>query len=198
MTCAVLCGAMCAMAGRQVGGCTAELSGTKGYYQRYRICPHHLQLLSQIVDGRVCRFCQQCGGSQRQGTGCMPACPLACLLACLPWEWRQGVVGVRALGPWGTACTLEQGQGLPPQARGYPHRVLDLAGFAAGWLRLGRHCGWLGLRVQGGQPDHSVPALPRCTMLCRAVLFCSVPCCAQASSMISTSLTATAAAAAGS
>ncbi|KAG2454570.1 hypothetical protein HYH02_000415 [Chlamydomonas schloesseri] len=45
----------------QVEGCGHDLSSEKGYYQRYRICEPHVKLLTVEVEGRACRFCQQCG-----------------------------------------------------------------------------------------------------------------------------------------
>eukprot|EP00198_Chlamydomonas_reinhardtii_P010649 XP_001699986.1 squamosa promoter binding protein [Chlamydomonas reinhardtii] len=45
----------------QVEGCGHDLTGEKGYYQRYRICEPHVKLLTVEVEGRACRFCQQCG-----------------------------------------------------------------------------------------------------------------------------------------
>ncbi|KAG2490036.1 hypothetical protein HYH03_011501 [Edaphochlamys debaryana] len=45
----------------QVEGCGHDLANEKGYYQRYRVCEPHLKLLSISVDGKQCRFCQQCG-----------------------------------------------------------------------------------------------------------------------------------------
>ena len=45
-------------------GCGHDLTTEKSYYQRYRVCEPHLKLLSLMVDGKPCRFCQvsaQCG-----------------------------------------------------------------------------------------------------------------------------------------
>ncbi|KAG2444790.1 hypothetical protein HXX76_001533 [Chlamydomonas incerta] len=44
----------------QVGGCTADLSQAKKYFQRYRICERHLKAPSLKMDGRAVRFCDQC------------------------------------------------------------------------------------------------------------------------------------------
>eukprot|EP00887_Chlorella_sp_A99_P007360 scaffold2.g7360.t1 len=44
-----------------VPGCGVELVDSKTYYRRYRICVEHCNLPSMIVDGKRCRFCQQCG-----------------------------------------------------------------------------------------------------------------------------------------
>ena len=54
---AVLTGQTC----RQVSGCGADLSTSKVYYQRYRICEEHLKLSSLLKDNIPQRFCQQCG-----------------------------------------------------------------------------------------------------------------------------------------
>ncbi|EFJ41724.1 hypothetical protein VOLCADRAFT_107563 [Volvox carteri f. nagariensis] len=48
----------------QVEGCGHDLSLEKGYYQRYRVCEPHMKLLSLVVNGKACRFCQQCGRFQ--------------------------------------------------------------------------------------------------------------------------------------
>ncbi|GIL86845.1 hypothetical protein Vretimale_15599 [Volvox reticuliferus] len=48
----------------QVEGCGHDLSVEKGYYQRYRVCEPHMKLLSLVVNGKACRFCQQCGRFQ--------------------------------------------------------------------------------------------------------------------------------------
>ncbi|GIL81719.1 hypothetical protein Vretimale_1355 [Volvox reticuliferus] len=48
----------------QVEGCGHDLSMEKGYYQRYRVCEPHMKLLSLVVNGKACRFCQQCGRFQ--------------------------------------------------------------------------------------------------------------------------------------
>jgi hypothetical protein len=32
--------------------------------QRYKICPHHLELPCLVVEGQTIRFCQQCGRFQ--------------------------------------------------------------------------------------------------------------------------------------
>ncbi|PNH12158.1 Squamosa promoter-binding-like protein 3, partial [Tetrabaena socialis] len=45
----------------QVEGCGHDLSNEKGYYQRYRVCEPHLKMLVIAVEGKDCRFCQQCG-----------------------------------------------------------------------------------------------------------------------------------------
>ncbi|EFJ50415.1 hypothetical protein VOLCADRAFT_80184 [Volvox carteri f. nagariensis] len=45
----------------QVPGCGKDLSGLKEYHQRYRICDVHIKLQQVMKDGRLQRFCQQCG-----------------------------------------------------------------------------------------------------------------------------------------
>eukprot|EP00879_Flechtneria_rotunda_P009711 GHRR01010160.1.p1 GENE.GHRR01010160.1~~GHRR01010160.1.p1 ORF type:complete len:714 (+),score=337.22 GHRR01010160.1:258-2144(+) len=45
----------------QVPGCARDLSGLKEYHQRYRICDVHIKLPQVMKDGRLQRFCQQCG-----------------------------------------------------------------------------------------------------------------------------------------
>ncbi|KAF6254109.1 hypothetical protein COO60DRAFT_1703503 [Scenedesmus sp. NREL 46B-D3] len=45
----------------QVPGCGRDLQGLKEYHQRYRICDVHIKLPQVMKDGRLQRFCQQCG-----------------------------------------------------------------------------------------------------------------------------------------
>ncbi|KXZ54384.1 hypothetical protein GPECTOR_5g462 [Gonium pectorale] len=45
----------------QVPGCGKDLSHLKEYHQRYRICDVHIKLQQVMKDGRLQRFCQQCG-----------------------------------------------------------------------------------------------------------------------------------------
>ncbi|GLC42081.1 hypothetical protein PLESTB_001066100 [Pleodorina starrii] len=45
----------------QVPGCGKDLSNLKEYHQRYRICDVHIKLQQVMKDGRLQRFCQQCG-----------------------------------------------------------------------------------------------------------------------------------------
>lgn len=45
----------------QVPGCGKLLDGLKDYHQRYRICEVHIKLPQVMKDGRLQRFCQQCG-----------------------------------------------------------------------------------------------------------------------------------------
>ncbi|WIA40659.1 hypothetical protein OEZ86_004365 [Tetradesmus obliquus] len=45
----------------QVPGCGRDLAGLKEYHQRYRICDVHIKLPQVMKDGRLQRFCQQCG-----------------------------------------------------------------------------------------------------------------------------------------
>ncbi|GIL66303.1 hypothetical protein Vafri_19898 [Volvox africanus] len=45
----------------QVPGCGKDLSHLKEYHQRYRICDVHIKLQQVLKDGRLQRFCQQCG-----------------------------------------------------------------------------------------------------------------------------------------
>lgn len=49
----------------QVKNCLRSLGDEKMYYRRYRVCKHHLNMLSIVVDGEVSRFCQQCGRFHR-------------------------------------------------------------------------------------------------------------------------------------
>ncbi|KAG2483085.1 hypothetical protein HYH03_018025 [Edaphochlamys debaryana] len=44
-----------------VQGCNRSLLGLRDYYQRYKICEHHLKVSSVLKDGVPHRFCQQCG-----------------------------------------------------------------------------------------------------------------------------------------
>ncbi|GLI70461.1 hypothetical protein VaNZ11_015371 [Volvox africanus] len=44
-----------------VQGCHRSLQGLRDYYQRYKICEHHLKVSSVLKDGVPHRFCQQCG-----------------------------------------------------------------------------------------------------------------------------------------
>ncbi|GFR44462.1 hypothetical protein Agub_g5723, partial [Astrephomene gubernaculifera] len=44
-----------------VKGCHADLSRSKAYYRRFRICEAHMKSMSLSIEGRSCRFCQQCG-----------------------------------------------------------------------------------------------------------------------------------------
>ena len=45
----------------QVPGCGKDLTNLKEYHQRYRICDVHIKLQQVLKDGRLQRFCQQCG-----------------------------------------------------------------------------------------------------------------------------------------
>ncbi|KAG2485925.1 hypothetical protein HYH03_015369 [Edaphochlamys debaryana] len=45
----------------QVPGCGKDLTNLKEYHQRYRICDVHIKLQQVMKDGRLQRFCQQCG-----------------------------------------------------------------------------------------------------------------------------------------
>ena len=45
----------------QVVGCNKDIRGEKEYYQRYRICEAHLKMGTLKKEGRLQRFCQQCG-----------------------------------------------------------------------------------------------------------------------------------------
>lgn len=45
----------------QVQGCERLLRDEKAYYQRFLVCEEHMRCLSIEVDGRLSRFCQQCG-----------------------------------------------------------------------------------------------------------------------------------------
>lgn len=45
----------------QVAGCGRSLSELKDYHQRYRICDVHIKLPQVVKEGRLQRFCQQCG-----------------------------------------------------------------------------------------------------------------------------------------
>lgn len=45
----------------QVPGCGKDLTELKDYHQRYRICDVHIKLPQIMKDGRLQRFCQQCG-----------------------------------------------------------------------------------------------------------------------------------------
>ncbi|XP_002962307.2 squamosa promoter-binding-like protein 14 [Selaginella moellendorffii] len=44
----------------QVDGCGADLSGSKGYHRRHRVCELHSKAPKSIVKGQEQRFCQQC------------------------------------------------------------------------------------------------------------------------------------------
>ncbi|CAD7696012.1 unnamed protein product [Ostreobium quekettii] len=45
----------------QVSGCGMDLENLKEYHQRYRICDIHIKLPRVMKNGRLQRFCQQCG-----------------------------------------------------------------------------------------------------------------------------------------
>ncbi|KAF5829409.1 SBP domain-containing protein, partial [Dunaliella salina] len=45
----------------QVAGCGRDLTSHKEYHHRYRICEVHIKLPQVLKDGRLQRFCQQCG-----------------------------------------------------------------------------------------------------------------------------------------
>lgn len=60
----------------QIQGCGEDLTGSKPYFQRYRVCPKHLKASTVLRNGTEQRFCQQCGrfhpvgdfdGSKRYG-----------------------------------------------------------------------------------------------------------------------------------
>ncbi|KAG1672795.1 hypothetical protein FOA52_002783 [Chlamydomonas sp. UWO 241] len=61
----VLCGKpACSESDRmvcQVAGCGKDLSALKDYHQRYHVCEKHIKLPAIVKDGRLQRFCQQCG-----------------------------------------------------------------------------------------------------------------------------------------
>eukprot|EP00198_Chlamydomonas_reinhardtii_P012387 XP_001701724.1 predicted protein [Chlamydomonas reinhardtii] len=42
-------------------GCHADLTTSKAYYRRFRICEAHMKSMSLSIEGRSCRFCQQWG-----------------------------------------------------------------------------------------------------------------------------------------
>ncbi|XP_010530548.1 PREDICTED: squamosa promoter-binding-like protein 11 [Tarenaya hassleriana] len=44
----------------QVEGCDMDLSSSKGYHRKHRVCESHSKYPKVIVDGLECRFCQQC------------------------------------------------------------------------------------------------------------------------------------------
>uniref|UniRef100_A0A061SGI3 Squamosa promoter binding protein n=1 Tax=Tetraselmis sp. GSL018 TaxID=582737 RepID=A0A061SGI3_9CHLO len=44
----------------QVPGCSQSLSGQKPYYVRNKICAYHYSANLTVVNGTMCRFCQQC------------------------------------------------------------------------------------------------------------------------------------------
>ncbi|XP_074586019.1 squamosa promoter-binding-like protein 12 [Curcuma longa] len=44
----------------QVDGCNANLSGCKDYHRKHRVCGSHSKAPKVIIDGQICRFCQQC------------------------------------------------------------------------------------------------------------------------------------------
>ncbi|EFJ44308.1 hypothetical protein VOLCADRAFT_64981, partial [Volvox carteri f. nagariensis] len=44
-----------------VKDCSVDLSSCKAYYRRFRICERHLKTLSLCIEGKLSRFCQQCG-----------------------------------------------------------------------------------------------------------------------------------------
>ncbi|KAG2502224.1 hypothetical protein HYH03_000710 [Edaphochlamys debaryana] len=48
----------------RVEGCKRDMASEKGYYKRYGVCEPHLRSLELLVDGRLQRFCQQCGKFQ--------------------------------------------------------------------------------------------------------------------------------------
>ncbi|GLI61791.1 hypothetical protein VaNZ11_004291 [Volvox africanus] len=48
----------------KVEGCQRLMSEEGMYYRRYSVCKAHLRSLQLLVDGRIQRFCQQCGKFQ--------------------------------------------------------------------------------------------------------------------------------------
>lgn len=48
----------------QVPGCCKDLTGSRGYHQRYKICDEHFRVPSMELNGQTVRFCQQCGKFQ--------------------------------------------------------------------------------------------------------------------------------------
>jgi hypothetical protein len=44
----------------QIPGCGKDLSGSKRYYLRYRLCMEHLNMSCLIINGVPSRFCQKC------------------------------------------------------------------------------------------------------------------------------------------
>lgn len=48
----------------QVEGCKVDLSGSKPYYSRHKVCAIHSKSPTVIVSGLKQRFCQQCSRSQ--------------------------------------------------------------------------------------------------------------------------------------
>ncbi|XP_042411214.1 squamosa promoter-binding-like protein 12 isoform X2 [Zingiber officinale] len=44
----------------QVDGCNANLSSCKDYHRKHRVCGSHSKAPKVIIDGQICRFCQQC------------------------------------------------------------------------------------------------------------------------------------------
>ncbi|EFJ14320.1 hypothetical protein SELMODRAFT_28598, partial [Selaginella moellendorffii] len=44
----------------QVEGCQADLSGSKDYHRRHKVCEVHSKTPKNTVNGQEQRFCQQC------------------------------------------------------------------------------------------------------------------------------------------
>ncbi|GAU45763.1 hypothetical protein TSUD_24270 [Trifolium subterraneum] len=47
----------------QVEGCKVDLSGSKAYYSRHKVCCMHSKSPTVVVSGLEQRFCQQCSRS---------------------------------------------------------------------------------------------------------------------------------------
>eukprot|EP00897_Mesotaenium_endlicherianum_P009463 jgi/Mesen1/8545/ME000484S07938 len=45
----------------QIAGCTGDLTVLKGYHKRHRVCEEHARVSTIFHDGKVQRYCQQCG-----------------------------------------------------------------------------------------------------------------------------------------
>ena len=44
----------------QVEGCGADLTGSKDYHRRHKVCEMHAKATTAVVGNTVQRFCQQC------------------------------------------------------------------------------------------------------------------------------------------
>jgi hypothetical protein len=75
----------------QIPGCLNDLSRSKRYYQRFRLCGDHLHASMLVVNGVQSRFCQKCtqvmcaGVAAVAAAGAAARSPLAALdlMGCL-------------------------------------------------------------------------------------------------------------------
>jgi hypothetical protein len=77
----------------QITGCAKDLGECRRYYQRYRLCPEHLNLSCLVINGVPSRFCQKClhfhelsafDADKRCALPALPALPVLPVLPALP------------------------------------------------------------------------------------------------------------------